>query len=142
MKGYSNLRKGRCSDRSVVYHLTFASLNRVQTFKDFLKARAVIKALAYCDCKQWGNTVAFVIMPNHVHWLVQPYSKNISELVRVVKEYTRKHYGVLWQKSFYDRGMRSEQETIETARYIIANPKRAGLVSHVGQYSHWDCIYL
>ena len=43
MKGYSNLRKGRCSDRSVVYHLTFATLNRVQTFKDFLKARAVIK---------------------------------------------------------------------------------------------------
>ncbi|MFV3292807.1 transposase, partial [Pseudomonas sp. NY11955] len=28
------------------------------------------------------------------------------------------------------------------ARYIIANPIRAGLVSRVGDYSHWDAVWL
>ena len=28
------------------------------------------------------------------------------------------------------------------ARYIIANPLRAGLVEHIGQYPLWDAIWL
>ena len=142
MKGLSNLRRGRCSDRSTVYHLTFNTFERVTVFNGFVKARAVIQSLAYCDEHQWSQTIAFVVMPDHVHWLVQPDGKTISELVRVVKEFTKKHHGVEWQKGFYDRGMRSDEETINTARYIIANPKRAGLVTNVGLYSHWDCVFL
>jgi hypothetical protein len=28
------------------------------------------------------------------------------------------------------------------ARYVVANPVRAGLVQRVGQYPHWDAIWL
>jgi len=28
------------------------------------------------------------------------------------------------------------------ARYIVMNPKRAGLVERVGDYPHWDAIWL
>ncbi|MFV3290267.1 transposase, partial [Pseudomonas sp. NY11955] len=28
------------------------------------------------------------------------------------------------------------------ARYIVANPIRAGLVSRVGDYPHWDAVWL
>jgi putative transposase len=28
------------------------------------------------------------------------------------------------------------------ARYIVANPLRAGLVNRVEDYSHWDSIWL
>jgi len=28
------------------------------------------------------------------------------------------------------------------ARYIVLNPKRAGLVERIGDYSHWDAIWL
>ena len=142
MKGYSQLRKGRISNTSTIYHLTFATMNRTLYFGDFYRARAMVKALKYCDDQEWSKTVAFIVMPDHVHWLVQPFSKEISELVRVVKEFTCKHHLVKWQRNFYDRGMRSNEETVETARYIIANPKRAKIVHHVGQYSHWDCIFL
>ncbi|WP_067213429.1 REP-associated tyrosine transposase [Marinomonas aquimarina] len=142
MKGYSQLRKGRMSNSSTVYHLTFATDKRIPYFENFYRSRAMIKALKHCDDKGWSKTVAFVVMPDHIHWLVQPAFKDISELVRVVKEFTFKHYQIRWQRNFYDRGMRSDEEMIETARYIIANPKRATMVNHVGQYSHWDCTFL
>jgi hypothetical protein len=28
------------------------------------------------------------------------------------------------------------------ARYIVANPLRAGLVEHLGDYPHWDAVWL
>ena len=28
------------------------------------------------------------------------------------------------------------------ARYIVANPLRAGLVWDIGSYPHWDCIWM
>ena len=31
---------------------------------------------------------------------------------------------------------------IDVARYVIANPKRAGLVERVGDYPYWDAIWL
>jgi hypothetical protein len=48
----------------------------------------------------------------------------------------------LWQKSFYDHGLRSEEDLKGIARYIVANPLRAGLVEHIGEYPHWDAIWL
>jgi len=28
------------------------------------------------------------------------------------------------------------------ARYIVANPIRAGLVDNIGQYPYWDAVWL
>ena len=142
MKGYSQLRKGRSSAPDITYHLTFATDQRVSYFAHFDTARKIITYMQYCDLQNWSNTIAFVVMPDHIHWLLQPNNKNISELVRIVKEQSRKKLKVHWQKGFYDRAMRSEQEAIDVARYIIANPKRAGLVTSVSDYPHWDCIFL
>ena len=36
----------------------------------------------------------------------------------------------LWQEGFYDRILRSQECTRSVARYILANPVRAGLVRH------------
>ena len=142
MKGYSQLRKGRSSASDIIYHLTFATEQRTTFFKNFDLARKTISYMRYCDLHNWSETIAFVVMPDHIHWLLQPKNKSISELVRVVKEQSRKKLQVRWQKGFYDRAMRTEQETITVARYIIANPKRAGLVTSVSDYPHWDCTFL
>jgi hypothetical protein len=31
---------------------------------------------------------------------------------------------------------------VDAARYIVANPLRAHLVRHVGEYPLWDCIWI
>jgi hypothetical protein len=38
--------------------------------------------------------------------------------------------------------MRKDQDLQVAARYIVANPLRAGLVKRVGDYPLWDAIWL
>jgi hypothetical protein len=48
----------------------------------------------------------------------------------------------VWQSGFHDRALRQEEELQTIARYIVANPLRAGLVKRVGDYAHWDAMWL
>jgi hypothetical protein len=48
----------------------------------------------------------------------------------------------IWQAGYCDRAMRKDDDLLNTARYIIANPVRAGLAPNVGEYPHWDAIWL
>jgi putative transposase len=50
--------------------------------------------------------------------------------------------GRIWQDGFHDHALRKEEAVIDAARYIVANPLRAGLVGSVKDYSHWDAIWL
>ncbi|MEW2970339.1 transposase, partial [Pseudomonas aeruginosa] len=38
--------------------------------------------------------------------------------------------------------LRKDEDVRVAARYIIANPIRAGLVRKAGEYPHWDCVWL
>jgi putative transposase len=48
----------------------------------------------------------------------------------------------IWQSSFHDRALRSEAELKPAARYVIANPVRAGLVASVRDYPFWNAAWL
>ena len=86
--------------------------------------------------------LAGVVMPDHVHLLIRP--KTGYELSRVMKgikgvsarlvSQSRGATGSLWQDESHDRIMRDEDEAIEKARYILDNPRRAGLVDNPLDY--------
>ncbi|MGB7814803.1 MAG: hypothetical protein WBL28_00460 [Methylotenera sp.] len=48
----------------------------------------------------------------------------------------------IWQPGFYDHAIRKDEDIVAIARYIIANPIRAGLVKRVGDHPHWDAVWL
>jgi REP element-mobilizing transposase RayT len=50
--------------------------------------------------------------------------------------------GSLWQRGFHDHALRRDEDQQQVARYIIANPLRAGLVEKIGDYPLWDAIWL
>jgi putative transposase len=144
--GYSALRKGRTSLLNQIYHVSFCTHQRRPYFSDLYLARQQVLAMqkqnAYC------KILCFIVMPDHVHWLLQLTTANItlSEVVRRSKittcHYFRKQSSErLWQDGFYDRALRKEDDIYATARYIILNPVRAKLVERVGLYSHWDTIF-
>ena len=54
-----------------------------------------------------------------------PTEANISDLVRTWKTLITKELGQsIWQRSYYDHIIRSEQEYFEIAEYIMGNPGR------------------
>ncbi len=68
---------------------------------------------------------------------------NLSRVVGAVKNVTAHQLGRrLWQAGFHDHGVRAEEDLRSMARYIVANPLRAGLVERLGDYPHWDARWL
>jgi putative transposase len=139
-----DLRRGRLSLPGQVYHVTTVTLGRQPIFSDLRAARLLINALWEAQARGEATTLAFVIMPDHMHWLLQLAEEtSLSGLVGAVKAVTAHQAGEkIWQRGFHDHALRQDEDLVEVARYIVANPLRAGLVQRLGDYPHWDAVWL
>ena len=139
-----NLRKGRHSSPNQIYHISFATKNRTPIFNNFYLTRKVINIINISDSLDYTTTLAFVIMPDHIHWLIQLKNQaTLQQVIRSMKSQTSKAVGKpIWQAGYYDHAIRQDEDIVNIARYIIANPIRAGLVKRVGDYPHWDAVWL
>ena len=113
-------------------------------FSDLQSARFLINALRQAQIRGEATTLAFVVMPDHMHWLMQlDAGASLSKVVGTVKAVTAHGLGGrIWQTGFHDHALRREEDLAMLARYIVANPVRAGLVQRVGNYPHWDAVWL
>ena len=143
------LRRGRVSEPGRLYLLTTATHKRIPFFQDFYHARLVIHQLRQCDHVGTCHSLAWVVMPDHVHWLVELKTGTLGNLMRRFKarsSYALRRAGVesdqIWQSGYQDRALRQEEDVRRVARYIVANPLRAGLVTSIRNYPHWDAVWL
>jgi len=104
-------------------------------FKNPKHARTVASALRHFDGKRY-SLGAFVVMPNHVHALVQPARPTaLTSIVHSWKSFTAHELqrqagisGQVWQEESYDRIVRDETELRVFHDYISANPTGARLL--------------
>ncbi|WP_124405784.1 MULTISPECIES: transposase [unclassified Pseudomonas] len=143
------LRRGRYSEAGRVYLVTAVVYQRYPVFAELSLARLLVAELKRAhDCGLVGS-LAWVIMPDHLHWMFELRDATLPQVMRQVKSRSTltinqacRTKGAFWQSGYHDRAVRAEEDLIKIARYIIANPLRAGLVEHIGDYSLWDAIWL
>ncbi len=149
-RGHAALRLGRASIPNQVYHLTVAVSGRRPVFADFDAACEAARCFEAPELLGDASMLAWVLMPDHAHWLLQLGAVDTLTLVvaRLKSASGRRtnralgSAGPLWSRAFHDRAVRKEDDLISVARYIIANPIRAGLVTKAGDYPFWDAIWL
>ncbi len=66
---YSDLRKGRFSQSGVVYHITTVTQNRSPHFSSLDNGRNVVQQLMALHAEGRAQTLCYVVMPDHLHWL-------------------------------------------------------------------------
>ncbi|MNP19873.1 Transposase IS200 like protein [compost metagenome] len=152
MPVYSNvgdLRIGRYSEPGRIYLLTAVVDQRQPVFTDWRKGRLVVQELRQVQEENWADFLAWVLMPDHMHCLVQLQDKTLAELMCRIKSRSSlavnlamERRGRLWQKGYHDRAVRREEDVKNLARYVVANPVRAGLVERVHDYPLWDACWL
>ena len=144
--GQHALRRGRVSIPGQYYHVTCATVNRVPVFIDWPSGRPVINALRAAADVGDAQTLAYCLMPDHLHWLLQLGQPTLAQVVGNMKGRaswaSRSPTGRLWQRGYYDHAIRTDENLRYVARYIVANPLRAGLVTQIGDYPLWDTIWL
>ena len=76
----------------------------------------------------------FLVMPDHLHFIVRlPVgadgggTPSLPGVMRHWKHYVSEHYGVLFQKDFWDTRLRDDAHLAEKFCYICNNPVRKGL---------------
>ena len=86
---------------------------------------------------------AWVIMPNHVHLLVEPLNSCVlSDILQAIKSISAREAnqllareGVFWQRESYDHLVRDEDDFNHALEYIVQNPVKANLVKHSCEYA-------
>jgi len=144
------LRKGRVSQPLHFYVITTVTYLRQPIFTQIDIAKKVIAELYVLEHENAVSTISYVLMPDHLHWQFQLLNKyTLAEVVKHLKGRTtqlinksEQRKGSIWQADYFDHQIKDENDLIKQARYIIANPLRAGLVSNIGNYPFWNCIYL
>jgi REP element-mobilizing transposase RayT len=89
----------------------------------------VVATLRHCEGERY-DLPSFVVMNDHVHVLTRPWEgQRLEAIVQAWKGVSAKRIlrsradtGRLWQPEYFDRLVRHEQEFLQKAAYIQANP--------------------
>lgn len=147
---YTDLRKGRYSEPGREYLITAVTHERRPVFGEFHAARLLVQEMRHLEAEGAVCWLAWVIMPDHLHGLLSlgemgdlAAAMNVfkGRSARVINKMLGRK-GLFWQSGFHDHALRKEEDRLAVARYIVANPLRAGLVTKLGDYPHWDSVWL
>lgn len=110
--------------------------------------QVVMEACQYFHGKRY-TIFAGVVMPDHVHLLIQPWLKEpgrlwtIGSILHSIKGFSGKqipsvmpHIGKLWQDGRHERLILSDRQFQITVKYIYQNPVIANLVQPLEPYPY------
>lgn len=113
--------------------------------------RLVLAACLHWHERKW-RLYAVVVMPDHVHLLVQPLPRGknkwhaLGAILHSVKSYAahqiqkrRKRVGSIWLDESFDRIVRNDAEFREKLLYMAHNPIKEGLARAEGEYPYFWC---
>lgn len=117
--------------------------NNFQFFANQNNAEILISCIYYGRKENWYKLISFVVMPDHLHLIIIPECKNISQAMHSIKGYSGKEInrnncrsGDVWQISFRDFTISSEDVLLEKINYIHNNPVRKGMVKGAEEYQY------
>jgi REP element-mobilizing transposase RayT len=122
-------------------------LDHTEGFQPFLSEKVcqiVIEAWNQWPAGCGWQVPHYVIMPNHVHFLMEP-SRAAPESLRTILRHFKGHTarlsnkllgrtGAFWQADWFDRWMRNKAEVTKVVKYIQNNPVKAGLLQQWQDY--------
>lgn len=144
----SNLRKGRWSEPGRIYLVTLVTHDRRPWFDAWTPASTIARALAEPSAWHDSGLLCWVLMPDHWHGILQlgegePLSRNVGRAkARAARAWRPGDGSRLWQAGFHERALRKDEALLPVARYVVANPLRAGLARGFGSYPYWDAVWM
>ncbi len=131
------------------YHLVNRGVAKQPTYLDEYDFSEFIRLLLKGCEKHPMDIVAFSLMPNHYHLLIQAVegesvSKSMHWAMGMYARYFNKRYdrvGHLWQNRFFSREIMDGRQLGATWMYVEQNPVRAELVEKPEDWK-WSSAYL
>ena len=136
LDGYSYVGASR-------YFLTFCVRNRRRVFVAPLVVESLLWHVRQSAARCEFSILAYCVMPDHVHLLVEGLgpAADLRKFVSRAKQHSGAAFalsqgGPLWQEGYHERVLRSSDDAIRIAKYVIENPVRAGLARCPQEYPY------
>ena len=81
----SHLRHGRVTETGRPYLITAVTQDRRPLFRDWHIARLLVAELRRATQHGYADTLVWVVMPDHLHWLMVPGTETLDAVVRRIK---------------------------------------------------------
>jgi putative transposase len=143
---YDRLLKHRDQDPLGAVAVTWCTWERQRILVDDRVAVAVMHSIRDIVGRGHCQAHAYVVMPDHVHCLLTlSGTRSLYNVVRAFKAVATREarvrdalrFGKVWQRGYYEHRIRQDDDLRAQARYIVANPLRAGLVKRIVDYPWW-----
>ncbi len=143
------LRRGRSSETGRSYLVTTVVRGRRPLQGDWDAAAACARALHAAPADAAISPLAWVVMPDPVHWLFALDRGSLDQVMQRFKSRSARgdntamrRQGSVWRAGHHDHAVRSEASVRALTRYVVANPIRSGLTAAVGSHRIWDAVWL
>ena len=143
LHGHSALRRGRFSQSGGGYFLTICTADKATGLTDTAIADTILnEAKAMSADGTWSLRCA-VVMPDHSHLLIELGSRlSLAKAVQRLKAKTSatlRSAKLQWERGFFDRKLRIDDELLPLFLYIYLNPYRAGLLTSAQSWASYFC---
>lgn len=136
-------RIARDAIAGIPYHIIHRGNNKQKIFFCDDDYRYFISLIAQAKKKYGCNLYSYVLMPNHVHFILEPIeqAENLHKFIKLLAQkyaqHSNKKYkrtGTLWEGRFKSSPISEDSYLLTCGRYIEMNPVRAGIVKDAAQY--------
>lgn len=135
------LRRHRWTSAGLLYAVTTVVKDRAPLLGP-LEGALVLDALLWLRRAGRARLYAFVVMPEHVHLVLEPAEgHSISDVMKSWKSFSARQIhdlngsrGAFWQDGFHERVIRDDRDLEAAVRYLHQNPVEAGLVKRPEEY--------
>ena len=111
----------RYFEPGIAYFVTTITFDRKPIFTVEKTIDLLLLTIEYFKLTLDYKIFAFCILPEHIHLIIQPFGKyNLSYIMKMIKGNFSRRFnkasdliGPIWQKRFYDKGIRNEAMLIE-----------------------------
>jgi putative transposase len=124
-----------------VHFLTFSCYRRRLNFANDVARSIFVSALERVRVQHQLCVYGYVIMPEHVHLLVnEPECGTLAQALQSLKQGVARRLALraknsFWQARYYDFNVWSEIKFVEKLRYIHCNPVKRGLVARPEEWA-------
>ncbi len=141
------MRAQRKKSNTNVYHVIIRGINKQNIFLDSQDFRKFLKELERTKEYYQYELYAYVLMPNHAHFIIYDAMKNLSNVMQSLNVsysyYFNQKYervGHLFENRFKSKSIEDEVYLKNVVRYIHKNPENAGIMQYYPWVSYHEYV--
>ncbi|MGH3010344.1 MAG: REP-associated tyrosine transposase [Gaiellaceae bacterium] len=134
-------RSPRSLEPNALSHVTSRGNRGEPIFTDSADFARFLAILEQATVRFRWRCLAYCLMTNHYHLIVQTPEPNISQAMHrlnggYARWFNRRHgyRGHLFQRRFHAAAIESDWHMLEACRYVVLNPVRAGLARRPAEW--------